>query len=413
MCPVSGRLSGPLRPEGTDQHVPVSRCVSAAGISFSVILFPPRDSALLTVGLPNPRSSTGPDLDRVPAFRTHEQRPGWLPLYPGDGGAHPDRKACPAGTCRIPSGQSLTSPPPTIRRQGPLDEASTRGSNDFSRPVFPSPGGPGQNGTALGFSSSFAPRRPRAGQRTSRRGQAIRARTWNYTLNIFELTLRSVVHSLRATSRRTALSGSGGMVASVTALVLAASDAQLAAPGASIGRTPTTVPADGASSRTRDTGCRTIRTGSTAVRSVLLALRSTSRASSDRGAHAAAGQRNCGSAGTVANRVEIPIIRHGARRTAPALSLRSDRARMVQTEDERARPARRPATRVRWQARDVDAARRVSRRRRICADRPMRFGPRASTGIACETDRWAVGTSRRLRRRRRSETAGSRPRADA
>ena len=151
MCPVSGRLSGPLRPEGTDQHVPVSRCVSAAGISFSVILFPPRDSALLTVGLPNPRSSTGPDLDRVPAFRTHEQRPGWLPLYPGDGGAHPDRKACPAGTCRIPSGQSLTSPPPTIRRQGPLDEASTRGSNDFSRPVFPSPGGPRTERNRLGL----------------------------------------------------------------------------------------------------------------------------------------------------------------------------------------------------------------------------------------------------------------------
>ena len=32
--------------------LPPSRCLSATGISFLGVLFPPRDPALLTVGLP-------------------------------------------------------------------------------------------------------------------------------------------------------------------------------------------------------------------------------------------------------------------------------------------------------------------------------------------------------------------------
>ncbi len=35
---------------------------------------------------------------------------------------------------------------------GPLDEASTEGSNDFTRPTFPSPVAPGWNGSVLGLS---------------------------------------------------------------------------------------------------------------------------------------------------------------------------------------------------------------------------------------------------------------------
>jgi hypothetical protein len=54
----------------------VSRCLSATGVRFSVILFPPRNQALLTVGFPaqTDRTSTG-----VSAFRTHELRPGRVP----------------------------------------------------------------------------------------------------------------------------------------------------------------------------------------------------------------------------------------------------------------------------------------------------------------------------------------------
>ena len=50
--PVSGRLSATTSRRGLAQPVAVSRCLSATGIRFSAIRFPPRDWALLTVGLP-------------------------------------------------------------------------------------------------------------------------------------------------------------------------------------------------------------------------------------------------------------------------------------------------------------------------------------------------------------------------
>jgi len=65
--PVSGRLCTTIRLEG--RHiVVVSRCLSATGICFSVILRPPRNPALLTVGLPD--QGSGPRRDfRVPHIR--------------------------------------------------------------------------------------------------------------------------------------------------------------------------------------------------------------------------------------------------------------------------------------------------------------------------------------------------------
>jgi hypothetical protein len=67
-------------PRGGGQRVPVSRRVSAAGVRFSVILFPPRSWAPLAVGLPD--ETCRPDPDGVTAFRTHELRPGWVPSLP-------------------------------------------------------------------------------------------------------------------------------------------------------------------------------------------------------------------------------------------------------------------------------------------------------------------------------------------
>ena len=58
--------------------VVVSRCLSATGIRFSVILYPPGNWALLIVGLPARR----PDLDGVTTFRTSELRSGWAPSVP-------------------------------------------------------------------------------------------------------------------------------------------------------------------------------------------------------------------------------------------------------------------------------------------------------------------------------------------
>ena len=115
--PVSGRLSttaswraGPT--------VGVSRRLSAAGFRFSAILFPPRSSALLTVGLPatkrHGRTSTG--LPR--SARTSYDRVG-CPLYPGDGGAHPGRRRSPTCACRI-----------TTARPAFLDSGRRRGGSD-------------------------------------------------------------------------------------------------------------------------------------------------------------------------------------------------------------------------------------------------------------------------------------------
>jgi hypothetical protein len=158
-------------PGGGGHPVLVSRRLSATGIRFSVIRFPPRSWALLTVGLPSApkhaRTSTG-----VTAFRTRELRPGWVPSIPRGRRCSPRSgrtlQPAPAASQR----PVLTSPPPTTHRRGPFTRHQRR-FKQFTRPVFPSPGAPGQNGNALGFPPSFAPRRPRAGRRTSGRGQAI------------------------------------------------------------------------------------------------------------------------------------------------------------------------------------------------------------------------------------------------
>jgi hypothetical protein len=64
----------------------VSCRLSATGIRFSVIRFPPRDWALLTVGLPTHKGRTTTGLPR--SARTSNDRAGCL-LYPEDDGAHP------------------------------------------------------------------------------------------------------------------------------------------------------------------------------------------------------------------------------------------------------------------------------------------------------------------------------------
>ena len=74
---VSGRLSDDGQLEGAGHRVPVSRCVSAAGISFLVILFPPRDWASpygRLTGARDGRTSTG-----FPCFARTSCDPGWVP----------------------------------------------------------------------------------------------------------------------------------------------------------------------------------------------------------------------------------------------------------------------------------------------------------------------------------------------
>jgi hypothetical protein len=145
----------------------VSRCLSATGISFLVILFPPGNWALLTVGLPTPRE--GSDLDGVSVFHTHELRSGWEPSLlrgqrcsPWTGVAHRPASAAFSTPC------PCTPPRPSIDAGLCLTKhQSTRGSDDFSRPIFPSPDPVGWNDSVWGF-------KPRASHpaitRSARRG---------------------------------------------------------------------------------------------------------------------------------------------------------------------------------------------------------------------------------------------------
>src|SRR5262249_13844359 len=74
---VSGQLS-PAAGGGASHGAAVSCRLSAAGIRFLGILFPPGSSALLTVGLPGRCLDPG----RVSTFRTSKSRPDWVPSFP-------------------------------------------------------------------------------------------------------------------------------------------------------------------------------------------------------------------------------------------------------------------------------------------------------------------------------------------
>ena len=146
--------------------VPVSCCLSAAGLRFLGILFPPRNSALLTVGLPAlaHRTLTGfPCSARV--------RCGW-----GRASSIPRGRRCPHGrvcsttaACRITAARPLSPRCCIPAREVML----TRHHQGFpvSRPVpsLPLTCDPQPERGPLGFPASFTPGRYRP--RMSRWGQ--------------------------------------------------------------------------------------------------------------------------------------------------------------------------------------------------------------------------------------------------
>ena len=115
--------------------------------------------------------TAGPD--GVTAFRTHEQRPGWAPSIPRGRrcSSRTGRTAqpAPAALPRLVL-QPRSNIPPC---EAPLDEASTRVQAIHPSGLPLARGRPDGTGRRLGFPPSFAPRRPGAGRRTSRWGQAI------------------------------------------------------------------------------------------------------------------------------------------------------------------------------------------------------------------------------------------------
>jgi hypothetical protein len=188
--PVSGRLSTTAGWR-TGVIVVVSRRLSAAGVRFSVILRPPRNPALLTVGLPDHRS--GPRRGfRVPHARAATGvgalcAPGTTVLIPAGATSRPASAA-----------SQRTSPctPPHFPPTGIcLNEASTKGSHVFARPVFPSPVAARMERAALGLPPEL--RTPPTKSRTTHVGEGTghRARTWNYTLNSHQSISNPVVHS--------------------------------------------------------------------------------------------------------------------------------------------------------------------------------------------------------------------------
>jgi hypothetical protein len=108
--------------------VVVSRCLSATGIGFSVILRPPRNPALLTVSRPD----LSPDLDGVSAFRTYELRPGWAPSVPRGRRCSPRPRPLLGRRLPLHCDQSLSL---ANRPTGGmlLNEASTKGSRVLAR----------------------------------------------------------------------------------------------------------------------------------------------------------------------------------------------------------------------------------------------------------------------------------------
>jgi hypothetical protein len=147
----------------------VSRCLSATGIRFSVILCPPGTPAPLHGRPAGPQS--GPRRDyRVSHIRA-ATGVGAL-CAPGTAVLFPDRGHYPAGACRFAAACPCT-PPHIPSTRISLNEASTKGSHVFARPIFPRLWPPGWNGPPLGCSLGFTPRRPRARRRTPGQGQAI------------------------------------------------------------------------------------------------------------------------------------------------------------------------------------------------------------------------------------------------
>jgi hypothetical protein len=126
---------------------------------------------------------------------------GGCPLYPEDGGApRPSRLL----DRRLPlcHGQSLL-PAGTSHQAGHCFTRHQRGFTRFTRPVFPSPVAARMERAALGLSPGLRTPPTKSRRRTPRWGQANEHRPGTTRSTSHQSILQSVVHSQRATSRRT------------------------------------------------------------------------------------------------------------------------------------------------------------------------------------------------------------------
>jgi hypothetical protein len=144
-------------------------------------------------GHPSPAGELGPPHGRLtePQARTSTGFPrsahascdrGGRPLCPGDDGAHPGPEPLPGR--RLPLRNGLVpAPDRTSHRRDLVDEASTKGSHVFARPVFPSPVAARMERAALGLEPRASHPADQEPTTHAEAGTGHRARTWNYSLN--------------------------------------------------------------------------------------------------------------------------------------------------------------------------------------------------------------------------------------
>ena len=148
---------------------------------------------------PTARTSTG--LPR--SARTSCER-GGRPLCPGDDGAPPGLRRVLSRRLPHHSGRPCTPPRHPISR-GSASRGIKRGFTKFARPLFPSPVAPGWNGRPWASPRASHPAITSDARRG--RGQAIEHGPGTTRSHQTDPPIR-VVHSCRATSRRTARSSS-------------------------------------------------------------------------------------------------------------------------------------------------------------------------------------------------------------
>jgi hypothetical protein len=164
------------------------------------------------LGHPIPAEKLGPPHGRLtePSARTPTGLPrsartscdrGGRPLYPKDGGAHPDRSWLPAGACRFAAASPCTRR--TSHRAGiSHNEPSTRVQAIHPSGLPKACSRPDGTSSPWADASGFAPRRPRA-DNARRGGDRPLSTNLELPLNSHQSISNPIVHSMRATSRRT------------------------------------------------------------------------------------------------------------------------------------------------------------------------------------------------------------------
>lgn len=178
--------------------VPVSCCLSATGLRFLGILFPPETSAPLTVGLPPPGRCPATDPDRVPTFRTPEIRPGPGVLCAPRAAVLTRPGGVPDRRLPLPSGQPLVTPVTQPVPGCGGDETSTKDSLPFAQPGLPLACDPRTEQGPLGFPwASHPARQDPATHARAGTGSSTARTTLPASADLLQRN-----HSPRATSRR-------------------------------------------------------------------------------------------------------------------------------------------------------------------------------------------------------------------